>query len=121
MPFEENGVVTGYMIQCPACGNGHLFNTTPSGSKPVWTFNGDLEKPTFSPSMLVRSGCKAPGHKPGDPCWCSYNKDHPGDPAPFGCGVCHSFVRAGRIEFLGDCTHRLAGQTVDLPAWDSED
>ena len=31
--------------------------------------------------------------------------------------VCHSFVRNGRIEFLGDCTHGLAGKTVDLPKW----
>jgi hypothetical protein len=23
--------------------------------------------------------------------------------------------RPGRIQFLGDCTHALAGQTVDLP------
>lgn len=29
--------------------------------------------------------------------------------------VCHSFIRDGRIEFLSDCTHALAGQTVDLP------
>jgi hypothetical protein len=31
--------------------------------------------------------------------------------------VCHSFVVDGRIQFLGDCTHHLAGQTVDLPPW----
>ena len=33
---------------------------------------------------------------------------------------CHSFVREGRIEFLSDCTHALAGQTVELPdfSWD---
>jgi hypothetical protein len=29
--------------------------------------------------------------------------------------VCHSFVTDGRIQFLSDCTHELAGQTVDLP------
>ena len=29
--------------------------------------------------------------------------------------VCHSFVRAGRIEFLHDSTHHLACQSVDLP------
>lgn len=31
--------------------------------------------------------------------------------------ICHSFVREGRIEYLGDCTHSMAGQTVDLPEW----
>lgn len=29
--------------------------------------------------------------------------------------VCHSFVTDGRIQFLADCTHDLAGLTVDLP------
>lgn len=33
---------------------------------------------------------------------------------------CHSFVKASRIEFLSDSTHKLAGQTVPLaplPEW----
>ena len=29
--------------------------------------------------------------------------------------VCHHFIRDGKIQFLGDCTHALRGQTVDLP------
>ena len=28
---------------------------------------------------------------------------------------CHSFIKDGQIQFLGDCTHSLAGQTVALP------
>lgn len=28
--------------------------------------------------------------------------------------ICHSFVRNGKIEFLSDCTHELAGKTVEL-------
>jgi len=32
--------------------------------------------------------------------------------------VCHSFVTDGRIQFLTDCTHALAGQTVDIPDFD---
>lgn len=34
--------------------------------------------------------------------------------------VCHSFVRDGRIEFLGDCTHELAGKSVALEPVDDE-
>lgn len=34
---------------------------------------------------------------------------------------CHTFIRAGKIEFLGDCTHALAGQTVALPDWPDDD
>ncbi len=47
-----------------------------------------------------------------------------GDPLPPGMDrfpgkdeVCHSFVTDGQIQFLGDCTHKLAGQTVPLSAW----
>jgi hypothetical protein len=28
--------------------------------------------------------------------------------------VCHSFVTDGKIQYLSDCTHAMAGQTVDL-------
>ncbi len=35
-------------------------------------------------------------------------------------GYCHSLVRDGMIQFLSDCTHKLAGQTVEIPDWDSE-
>ncbi len=36
------------------------------------------------------------------------------------CVRCHTFITDGRIQFLGDCSHKLAGQTVDLPAWPEE-
>lgn len=35
--------------------------------------------------------------------------------------VCHSFIRDGQIQFLSDCTHALAGQTVPLPAWPDDE
>jgi hypothetical protein len=40
---------------------------------------------------------------------------HPNPNANPPSPLCHSFVRDGRIEFLSDCTHSLAGQTVELP------
>jgi hypothetical protein len=33
---------------------------------------------------------------------------------------CHLFVRDGRIEFLSDCHHELAGKTVEIPDWDED-
>ena len=85
------------MVECPACGYGHLFRTVPGkNGEPVWTFNGDRDKPTFAPSMLVNAGLKA--------------KYPDGNII-----LCHSFVREGRIEFLSDCSHALAGKTVELP------
>ena len=98
---------------CPACDGAHAIPVNRPGA---WTWDGDVEKPTFSPSLLVQSGHYAPGHE-GE-CWCTYNAEHKDDPSPCTCGVCHSVVRAGMIEFQSDCTHSLAGKTVEIPDWD---
>lgn len=104
--------------RCP-CGDVHTL--TVGGPGATWTWNGDTEKPTFSPSVLVRSGHYVP-RKPGEPesCWCTYAKEHPEEKLPFGCYLCHSFVRDGMVQFLGDCTHALAGQTVPLGEWEKQ-
>ncbi|MCA3455420.1 MAG: ammonia monooxygenase [Rhodobacter sp.] len=95
---------------CPGCGGPHLITVSrdadPDG--PCWGFDGDGDCPTFTPSILVRTGHFVEpngGHcdRSGDPDW------------PCDCICCHSFVTKGRILFLQDCTHHLAGQTVDLP------
>ena len=75
---------------CPGCDEPHMPPI--EGSNP-WTWNGSRDLPTLSPSILVT--------------------DHAGS-------RCHSFLRDGRLEFLNDCTHKLAGQTVDLPDWPYE-
>jgi len=96
---------SGISFRCPGCGDTHCI---PTDGKNAWGWNGDLNRPTLTPSILVRSGHYAAHWKPGDACWCG--KDY-----GFECYVCHSFVTDGRIAFLGDCTHALAGQTVDMP------
>lgn len=91
------------MFWCPGCDEAHgLTVARPSGQPgPLWGWDGNVDRPTFSPSVLVRTGRAVdPNFKP-----------EPGDPPE----VCHSFVRDGQIQFLGDCTHALAGQTVPLP------
>ena len=104
------------MFWCPGCDEAHQVGVG-DGEGPRWGYNGNADAPTFTPSVLVRSGHFVPGQE-GKSCWCKYNADHPDKPAPFKCSVCHSFVTDGRIQFLGDCTHHLAGQTVDLPDFD---
>lgn len=79
-----------YIFDCPGCGKSHFINTNPVYGA-VWEFNNDLEKPTVSPSLLVRIP------------W----KDE--------MIVCHSFVKDGNIQFLNDCSHELAGKTVEIP------
>lgn len=96
-------------FRCPGCGDMHVVPVG-AGAGPRWGWNGSYERPTFTPSILVRSGHYAPGHV-GE-CWCTWEAKS--GEKNFGCYVCHSFVTDGSIQFLPDCTHELAGQTVPL-------
>lgn len=95
-------------FMCPGCGELHQVSVG-DGPGPCWSFNGDFDRPTFSPSILVR-GHQISRDESGN--WNGeWERDAEGKPLP---SVCHSFVRDGQIQFLGDCTHALAGQTVPL-------
>ncbi len=108
---EDNGL----SFWCPGCKTAHtIYHSEGTGIR--WGWNGDINKPTFTPSVLVKSGHYA--HNTSvTTCWCTYNKEHPDDPSKFTCKLCHSFITNGKIQFLGDCTHELVNQTVDLPDW----
>jgi hypothetical protein len=54
----------------------------------TWTFNGNIEQPTFSPSF----------------------RQHIGDGI-----ICHYTVTDGQLNFCSDSMHSLAGCTVPLP------
>ena len=86
----------GVSFFCPGCTSAHTILTSAGG----WGFNGDAERPTFSPSVLVTHEAVP---EAGDDFkeWRTAR-------------ACHSFVADGRIQFLTDSTHALAGQTVDL-------
>lgn len=109
-------VIEGGMVAfwCPGCKEYHAIHID-RPEHPVWGFNGNYEDPTFTPSILVKSGHYA-AHAKGDDCWCNWAEKHPDEPAPFKCCICHSFVTDGKIQYLSDCTHALAGQTVDMIA-----
>ncbi|CAG2155212.1 hypothetical protein LMG19282_04856 [Cupriavidus campinensis] len=97
---------------CPGCKDSHSIRYG-DGSGPRWGWNGNAERPTFTPSVLVRSGHYVPGHENGS-CWCTYYAEHPDEPGDFACAICHTFVTEGNIQFLGDCTHEFAGKTVPM-------
>lgn len=90
-PYSFEDGRKGWAIRCPACKGEHQMDER-------WKFDGNLELPSFEPSLHYR--CNTPDMK-------EYRKE---------CAstVCHSFIRAGMIEYLNDCTHALAGQTVPL-------
>jgi len=87
-----------YGITCLACGCGHQLKG--------WQFNGDLESPTFSPSLLV-TGKKMPTQDEANRIMADEKVDLPDV-------VCHSFIKDGNIQYLSDCTHEYAGKTVKL-------
>lgn len=105
---------SGLMFWCPGCDEAHRIQHG-AGDGPRWGWNGDADKPTFTPSILVRCGQWEPRVTPEN------LEEWRRNPWPQTKveRVCHSFVTDGRIQFLGDCTHALAGQTVDLPEWPS--
>lgn len=89
----------GQSFRCEGCGGNHTVVTKGEGPN-VWSWNGDSERPVFTPSVLVSL---------------EYTDGRP-------THVCHSFVgcygaEPGEIIFLSDCTHALAGQVRPLPEW----
>lgn len=72
---------------CPGCNQMHVLPWKRGG----WTFNGDVNKPTFLPSFRHR--------------WTTSKGER----------VCHYMLTAGVLTFCGDCTHGLAGKSMPLP------
>jgi len=103
-----------WLFHCPGCGCAHGFQTEPLGP-PTWSFNGDVERPTVSPSILVQSVEMTEKGRADLDAWLAAGKPIRAKPGfESRPTVCHSFVTNGQIQFLGDCTHALAGQTVPL-------
>jgi hypothetical protein len=86
--IEKVGEGPDYSFYCPGCKCDHGVWTTESKyNKCTWTFNGDIDRPTFLPSIMIRHGLDM---------------------------VCHSYVTDGIIHYLGDCTHEFAGQSIPM-------
>lgn len=93
------------MHWCPGCEEVHGIRVeSTSNDVPMWHFDGNYEKPTFAPSILV---------------FVDDDEDDNGNPlpAPRRVTLCHYFIRNGMIDFCGDSPHALSGQTVELPDW----
>lgn len=76
------------IVLCPACRAYHNLNVGPGG----WRFNGDLDSPTVSPSILNRvlDGSGSERRR------------------------CHSFLESGVMRFLGDCSHSYKNTSIPL-------
>lgn len=85
--INGDGTHNQFLFWCPGCDQPHGVRDH--------NFNGNVDSPTFSPSILV-TWTEGEAHTQKR---------------------CHSHITNGRISFYADCTHSLAGQDVDLPAW----
>ncbi len=95
---DESGNHVEWAFWCPGCKCNHSYVTqraNPIDRGPVWQWNGNQEKPTFTPSLLVSRPFDGSDHR------------------------CHLFVRDGMIEYCSDCDHTLAGKTVAMVDYDS--
>ncbi len=89
---DYDGGRTTWFFYCPACDALHTYSNRMSGGGPGWDYDGNVESPTFSPSLRYLDATR-----------------------------CHLFVRAGVIEFCGDCPHSMAGQRTPLPPIPQDD
>lgn len=75
-------------FHCPGCNMLHPYRVKGEVSEPMWVWNENVDRPTFSPSLLV----------------------NPGDPS----STCHLFVTDGKIQYCSDSFHDLKGKTVEM-------
>jgi hypothetical protein len=92
-PIEADGEIIAYYFECPGCGLAHAPYIKPHKNSvgASWYFNGDIEKPTFSPSIMSKV---------------EYTEGK--------VSICHLYITSGKIHFLEDSTHTLAGKVIDL-------
>lgn len=86
---------------CPGCDDSHRISLGPNG----WTWDGSEDAPSISPSILVQAvqwDESKSFHRPN-------HRVAPGERT-----ICHSFIRGGVWEFLGDCTHIHVGQHIPM-------
>jgi hypothetical protein len=94
---------TQLIFWCEGCKTHHYVQHE---GVPKWDWCGSLQRPTVRPSILCRGTVPIT------------DEEHTilmngglVDPKPT---VCHMMIRDGQIEYLGDCTHALAGRTVAM-------
>lgn len=84
-----------WIFFCPGCQSHHGVWTKLGRSGPVWHFDGNMEKPTVTPSLRMDTG-------------------HTDDAGVHHPKICHLEISAGQLRFVPDCYHELSGKTVPM-------
>lgn len=86
---------------CPGCKELHMVYVAGfEHPGPIWGYDFKHDCPTFTPSLK---------HSTNRPRTIGEMTK------PVTYTQCHYFIKNGQIQYLSDCIHPLAGQTVDLP------
>ena len=110
---SEDGTVIWW---CPGCETYHGVQTNQQHRNPVtgalWQWNGSLESPTFSPSVLVSRRESLRKNPPDGLSGAELERFC--DEHRVVIPRCHCFVRDGVIEFCSDSEHAMAGKSVAM-------
>lgn len=88
------------------CAGCHTHHRVPVTGPRKWEWNGSETEPTLQPSIKVTLTRTLTDDEQA-----RIMRGEPFTPVDI---LCHSFVTEGRIQYLNDSTHQLAGQTVPL-------
>lgn len=86
-----------YLHWCQGCGHCHTYPTGGISDRANWNFNGNIESPSFTPSMhifipaMMLDGEQRPQRT-----------------------ICHYYVTDGNIAYQMDSDHEFRGQTLPL-------
>lgn len=74
-----------------------------------WTFDGNVEKPTFTPSVRIggKQAIIVNGRWTGE-----WKRDAQGNALNY---CCHYNLVRGELDYCPDCTHSMANTKVPLP------
>lgn len=108
----------GLTYWCQGCKSTHQIRTK---GPTAWGWNGDVERPVFTPSVLVTGRDFTDAGRAAFEVWHAAGCPQPA-PLSFESQDmrCHTFVgcngaQPGEVIFLGDCPHALAGQVHPFP------
>ena len=87
---HESPGILAYSHWCEGCNHCHTFYIQCNGH--TWTFDGNVNDPTFNPSMLE-----------------FYTREDNTRKT-----LCHYFLHSGVMKYCGDSPHALSGQEVPL-------
>lgn len=71
-----------------------------------WTWNGNTERPTLMPSILTTTTDELTDDE--------LDRIKSGEKVEPREIRCHTWITDGKVQFLPDCSHEFAGQTLDL-------